>query len=85
MLDVLKLEGHEIGSHGHFHTVYKESFRKEADRQLSLQILALYQSIPKESIRYRAPKFDYEVCGELYSYRDSHVSLLKHIWFGKEI
>ena len=78
-------EGHEIASHGHFHIIYEEEFRKEADKKLSLELLAAHQSIPKESIRYRAPKFNYEVPGEFYSYRKSHVSLLKHMWLGERI
>ena len=73
-------EGHEIGSHGHFHTIYKEDFRKEADRKLSLELLATHQSLSKESIQYRAPKFNFKVSGQLYSDRNGHVGLLKHMW-----
>ncbi len=78
-------EGHKIGSHGHFHTVYKEGFRKEADRQLSLQLLAEYQSIPEELIRYRAPKFNFKVSGELFSDRKGHTGLLRHMWLHEPI
>ena len=78
-------QGHEIGSHGHFHTIYKDRWRAEADRHLSLKLLAEYQSVPQESIRYRAPKFNYEVRGEQYSYRKAHVSLLRHMWLKEKI
>lgn len=77
--------GHEIGSHGHVHTKFKEEFRRQADKDLSISLLALHQSVPKDSIRYRAPKFNYEVSGERYSYRKSHVSLLKNMWFKEKI
>ena len=77
--------GHEVGSHGHFHTIYKEDWRKESDRQLSIKLIANNQSIPKESIRYRAPKFNFKVSGQLYSDRTGHIGLLKHMWLGTKI
>ncbi len=77
--------GHEIGSHGHFHTKFKEEFRRQADKDLSVSLLANYESLPKESIRYRAPKFYHEVRGEIYSYKKSHVSLLKNMWLKEKI
>ncbi len=77
--------GHEIGSHGHFHTSYRYKHLSEADKKLSEKILAPYKPLSQESIRYRAPKFNYGKCGEFYSHRKSHVSLLKYTWFGRKI
>lgn len=77
--------GHEIGSHGHYHTAYKNRRLSEADKEMSIKIIASYESISKENVRYRAPKFNYKVSGELYSYRKSHVSLLKHMWLKEKI
>ena len=85
LLQGIRNYGHEIGSHGHFHTSYKEKWRSEADRNLSISLIAKDQSIPKESIRYRAPKFNFEVGGELYSDRKGHVGLLKHMWLNTKI
>ena len=83
LFESIRGEGHEIGSHGHFHTKYKEEWRKEEDRKLSIS--TLQQSFLNENVRYRAPWFSHEVSGELYSNRKSHVSVLKTAWFQKMI
>lgn len=77
--------GHEIGSHGHFHTIFKERWRSENDRKISEAFLASYKSLSKKTFRYRAPKFNHTVPGDVYSYRDGHVGLLKYTWFGGNI
>lgn len=68
----LREVGHEVGSHGHFHTVYKEKFRQEKDRRLSMKY---FQS----GAHYRAPKFSYEN-DDIYSKKEGHTGLLKHMW-----
>ena len=72
LIKELRNLGHEVGSHGHFHTVFKESFRRQADKDLSLQYVG------KEA-RYRAPKFSH-ITEDIYSNPKGHVGLLKHMW-----
>lgn len=81
----IKEAGHDIGSHGHFHVVYKEPWRSQKDRELSEELLAPYKSVPQEIIQYRAPKFNFKVSGHLYSDRTGHVGLLKHMWLKTRI
>lgn len=78
-------KGHEVGSHGHFHTNYKEWWRKEEDRQLSLQMLTQYELVLKRDVRYRGPKFGHPIKGEPYSICNNHVSVLKKMWLGNMI
>lgn len=78
-------QGHEIGSHGHFHVNFREVWRKENDKRISEAFLASHKSLSQRSIRYRAPKFNYPISGEFYSNRNSHVSLLKHMWLKEKI
>ena len=75
-------KGHEIGSHGHFHIRYKDSFRVEADRQISERLLSIFRT---GTFLYRAPRFYHQSEDSLYSYRNNHVSLLKQAWFGGRI
>ena len=68
--------GHEVGSHGHFHVKYKERWRSEEDKRISMKML--------DTQYYRAPWFNYETdC--IYSQKANHVSVLKQSWFGGKI
>ena len=82
--DIL-LEGHEIGSHGHFHIRFKDRFRCVEDRYASEAILKKYLPLPNVPFRYRAPRFNREDSRDFYSCRKSHVSILKHSWIGGKI
>lgn len=73
LIQDIRAEGHQIASHGHFHTRIKENFRKEADRRLSLSYLG------GKDFHYRAPKFSY-VTDDVYSNPKNHVGLLKKMW-----
>lgn len=75
-------EGHEVGSHGHFHIRYKDKWRAEKDRQISDTLLLSVTGNPKH--KYRAPKFSY-VTEDVYSSPKNHVSLLKHMWLGQKV
>lgn len=75
-------EGHEIGSHGHFHIKYKDKWRAEEDRRISNTLLLPVTGSPAH--RYRAPKFSYRT-DDLYSNPKNHIGLLKHMWFGQKI
>lgn len=74
--------GHEVGSHGHFHTRFKEAWRAKKDRRLSHEII-------KESLinnrLYRAPKFYWDRKDSIYANPAGHMSLLKHLWLGLPI
>lgn len=74
--------GHEIGSHGHFHIKYKDDFRAEQDRQISNRLLSIFST---KDLKYRAPRFYYQIPDSIYSYRNNHLSLLKYTWFGGRI
>lgn len=78
--DILN-EGHQIGSHGHFHTLYKESFRAIQDKKISEEILYKYS---RRQLPYRAPKFSF-LTECVYSNPKNHVGLLKYMWFGGRI
>lgn len=70
--------GHEVGSHGHVHAKYKESFRRQADKDLSLSLLG------DQKAHFRAPKFYWET-DDIYSQKKNHVSLLKNKWLKENI
>lgn len=72
----LRILGHEVGSHGHFHVKYQERWRAEADKELSMKLL--------NTKFYRAPWFSYET-DDIYSQRTNHVSILKQSWFGGKL
>lgn len=74
----LRDQGHEIGSHGHFHQKFKEGFRRQADKDLSLFLLG------PQAVKFRAPKFNWET-EDIYSQKKNHVSLLKHLWLVQKI
>ena len=77
LIEGLRSLGHKVGSHGHFHTKFKESFRRQADKDLSLQYVG------KEAY-YRAPKFSH-ITEDIYSNPKGHVGLLKHMWLKTRI
>jgi len=78
----IKDQGHVIGSHGHFHIKYKDTWRADQDRQISNRLLSIFND---KYIPYRAPHFYYQHEESLYSYPNNHVSLLKYTWFGGKI
>lgn len=82
--EILK-ENHEIGSHGHYHIPFKETWRKDNDRRISEAFLASHKSLSGQTFRYRGPKFNYPISGEQYSSRESHVSVLKHMWLKEKV
>ena len=73
IIKTIQNQGHQIGSHGHFHTRIKEDFRRQADKRLSLLRLG------REDVHYRAPKFSF-VTPDIYSNPKNHVGLLKKMW-----
>lgn len=76
LVKLIESEGHEVGSHGHFHEVYSNPERANADMKLSFGILGV--------CHYRAPKFSY-VTKDRYSNPKNHVSVLKKMWLGQGI
>lgn len=78
VLKTIREKGHRVGSHGHFHQRFKESFRRQADKDLSLAYLE------DQKARFRAPKFYWQT-EDIYSNPKNHVSLLKHLWLGQKI
>lgn len=74
----IKEKGHVIGSHGHFHVVYKNAHRAAQDREISEKLLETHGLAKKPF--YRAPKFSWKVSGQPYSDRAGHVSLLRSMW-----
>lgn len=78
LIESLWDKGHQVGSHGHFHTSFKESFRRQKDKDLSAKLIGI------ESPFYRAPKFGY-ITDDIYSDPKGHASLLKHMWTGQKI
>ena len=75
-IDMIKDKGHEIGSHGHFHFIYKDPWRAKQDREISMAVLDKYKPI-----HYRAPKFSYDD-GGAYANPNNHIGLLKSLWTG---
>lgn len=69
--------GHEIGSHGHFHTVRLDWRWREDKRISELMLLPLTHG----KIEYRAPKFSSGRSSGIYSDPRGHVGLLKRAWF----
>src|ERR1700681_4120006 len=49
--DILAAQ-HDIGSHGHFHTNLKHSWRKENDKRISEAFLASHKSLSGQTLRY---------------------------------
>lgn len=74
--NILK-EGHELGSHGHFHVVYNNETRAKEDYEISKSLLMTITG--KEYPHYRAPHFSFDN-GDVYSNPKNHVSLLKYTW-----
>lgn len=74
LIESIRKEGHEVGSHGHFHIKFEDKWRSEEDRRVSLQYVG-------EEARYRAPWFNYKT-EDFYSQKEGHVSVLKRAWFG---
>ena len=72
----VKDHGHEIGSHGHFHTVFKSRSRQQQNKEIAEQLLKAY-GVARDPIAFRAPKFSYEVPGEVYSSREGHIGLIR--------
>lgn len=74
----IQSRGHKIGSHGHFHFRYRDSWRAQQDMHLSRAFIQSNGGI--SPIPYRAPWFNYEVPMERYSYKFGHASVLKLAW-----
>lgn len=70
--------GHELGSHGHFHTLVK-SWRSIEDRILSEELL--FSLTGKYPRFFRAPKFSSFRDSYVYANPRNHVGLLKQLWF----
>jgi Polysaccharide deacetylase len=73
----LRLLGHKVGSHGYFHTKFKEGFRRQEDKNLS-QVLF-------KTRLYRAPKFYWDREDSIYSSPRNHTGLLKRMWLSEPI
>lgn len=82
VMDILN-QGHEIGSHGHFHICYKEPWRVIQDKTISDTILKGYKN--ESRFEFRAPKFHYKLYGHVYSDKINHVSVMKRMWYGQKI
>lgn len=76
-------EGHELGSHGHFHINYHNLYRTQLDLEISRTLLPVIGG--STNCQYRAPKFNFTLPQHRYSRPDGHVGLLKHVWTGKMI
>ena len=76
VLQRIMTDGHEVGSHGHFHIKYPTMQRLIEDKRLSEDIL---RKRGVENPQYRAPKFDKRTWNWSPPYSDptNHVSLLK--------
>ena len=72
----IKDHGHEIGSHGHFHTVFKSTMRQRQNREISEQLIKAY-GLARDPIPFRGPKFSYEVPDSIYSSREGHHGLIR--------
>jgi hypothetical protein len=81
IVEEIKKEGHEIGSHGHFHIPLSE-WRAEQDRKISENFLLQYTG--SKNIHYRAPKFHHLRNSGIYASNKNHFGLLKYMWFGGE-
>lgn len=74
----IKDHGHEIGSHGHFHWVFKSHERQSQNLDISRQLLTAY-GIKVGQMEYRMPKFSYPNAGT-YATRNNHYGLLRSMW-----
>lgn len=84
IVEEIRRDGHEIGSHGHFHVKFKDAWRADRDRKLSTIILSQKLRVESKIISYRANKFSHRTdC--VYSQPKNHVSLLKHMWLREKI
>lgn len=79
----IKEEGHEIGSHGHFHIGFPERWRAEQDRKISETFLLGITGY--NHFYYRAPKFSHLRDNCVYSKPTNHIGLLRYMWFGGKI
>lgn len=77
VIQSIKDEGHELGSHGHFHVVYKDRFRAHQDMEISKALITGMTG--NQYPRYRAPKFSFDN-GDEYANPRNHTSLLKYTW-----
>jgi len=76
-IEAIKKEGHEIGSHGHFHVVYGQPTRAQQDYEISK---AMIESLTGNKYpRFRAPKFSFDN-GDVYANRKNHTGLLRYMW-----
>lgn len=73
LLEQIKGEGHDVGSHGHFHIPFKDRWRAEQDYQISYTLL-------DKPFYHRAPKFSWNRDASRYSSRKDHVGLLRYTW-----
>jgi len=73
LLETIRKEGHDIGSHGHFHIAFKDRWRAEQDYQISYTLL-------DKPFYHRAPKFGWNRDASRYSTRKGHVGLLRYMW-----
>lgn len=82
--DIKKIldEGHDLGSHGHFHVVWKDKWRAEEDKRISKTLLTALTG--KDRLYYRAPKFSYDD-SSIYANDKESTGLLKHMWFGEKV
>jgi hypothetical protein len=75
----IKRQGHEIGSHGHFHLIYNDKWRAEQDQAIAnTLLLSTTGTTPKY---FRAPKFSQPYDDSIYSVPNNHIGLLKSVWF----
>ena len=77
--ETVKDHGHEIGSHGHFHEVFKSKERQSQNLDISRQLLAAYK-MKVGNLEYRMPKFSYPNTGT-YASRENHYGLLRTLWW----
>jgi len=82
LVPLLKINKHEVGSHGHFHTKLPK-WRADEDKRLSEEKLSTYFFL-SQKYRYRAPKF-YNVTDDPYSNPKNHVGLLKMLWLNQKL
>lgn len=76
-------QGHEIGSHGHFHVPFKEPWRQHQNMNIANNILNSFTE--QDYYHFRAPKFSYKMYGHRYSDKQGHIGLLKYMWFGAKL
>lgn len=79
----IKEDGHTLGSHGHFHIIYKDKYRWLQDKEISESLLSVITG--QSYHQYRAPKFNKILSNHIYSNPINHVGLLKKLWFKTSI